>query len=310
MSSGTKKRFRLRLERLQSTSLRCALKEQGLWPLYARLGSIVPDLKDQYSTFKVDSEFLLLKVRGMHAFQMALLSEAIGLMGGDGGPFTIVDIGDSAGTHLQYLRELHKDRQFRCLSVNLDAEAVQRIRAKGLEAVQSCAEEVATLGINADMFVSFEMLEHLANPVQFLKDLSYQTTCRALVITVPYVAESRVGLHKIRNNVEETYGPENTHIFELSPSDWTLLFLHAGWRIKEARLYRQYPRGGMLRSLKPIWRMFDFEGFWGAILEREHTWSDRYQGDCPETPGPAPGATPAASAPGHSPQSPVPLRSG
>jgi hypothetical protein len=32
----------------------------------------------------------------------------------------------------------------------------------------------------------------------------------------------------------------------------------------------------VLRLMKVVWRKVDFEGFWGAVLTREHTWSDLY----------------------------------
>jgi 2-polyprenyl-3-methyl-5-hydroxy-6-metoxy-1,4-benzoquinol methylase len=253
-----------------------ALREQGLWELYDHLGRIVPDLKKQYTSFDIDSEYLLLNVRGMHTFQIALVNEALQSIGGLDKPTVLIDIGDSAGTHIRYLQELHKDRELRCLSVNVDKEAVRRIRESGLEAVQSRAEDLHSLGVKAGIFISFEMLEHLPNPIQFLKNLSYHTSCQALIITVPYVLRSRIGLYQIRKNLRKAHNPENTHIFELCPDDWRLLFRHAGWAIKSERVYLQYPRHSVLRLMKVVWRKVDFEGFWGAVLTREHTWSDLY----------------------------------
>lgn len=276
MPIAAKKQLRSGLEYLQSVSLRIALKEQGLWNLYDQLGRIVPDLKKQYTSFDVDSEYLLLNVRGMHAFQIALVNEAIRSIAGSDEPAVLVDIGDSAGTHIRYLQELHKNRELRCLSVNVDKEAVRRIREKGLEAVLARAEDLPSLGVTAGIFISFEMLEHLPNPIQFLKNLSYNTSCQTLVVTVPYVLQSRIGLHQIRKNMRKPHNPENTHIFELCPDDWRLLFRHAGWAIRSEKVYLQYPRYGTFRLMKVVWRRLDFEGFWGAILTREHTWSDLY----------------------------------
>lgn len=269
-----KKQLRIGLEYLQSMSLRMALREQGLWELYDQLGWIAPDLKKQYTSFDIDSEYLLLNVRGMHAFQIALVNDAILSIDSADEPTVLVDIGDSAGTHIRYLHELHKDKDLKCLSVNVDKEAVQRIREKGLEAVQAWAEDLPSLGVKAGIFISFEMLEHLPNPIQFLRNLSYHTSCQALVITVPYLVQSRIGLHQIRNDIRKHHNPENTHIFELCPADWRLLFMHAGWAVKRERLYLQYPRRSMFRLMKTVWRTVDFEGFWGAILTRDHSWSD------------------------------------
>jgi 2-polyprenyl-3-methyl-5-hydroxy-6-metoxy-1,4-benzoquinol methylase len=155
---------------------------------------------------------------------------------------------------------------------------VRKVRDKGLEAILARAEDVALQGLNADIFVSFEMLEHLPNPIQFLKALSEKTTCKAFVVTVPYVAQSRVGLHHIRQGRSDQCTPENTHIFELCPADWRLLFSHAGWSVKKEMRYLQYPRFHALRVTKTLWERLDFEGFWGAILQRDHAWNERYVG--------------------------------
>lgn len=259
---------------MQCVSLKRALIEQKLWDLCTQLQGIVPDIKHQYSSFEVDSEFLTLSVRGIHAFQIELVNRALELIVDSTSVVTVVDVGDSAGTHMQYLRQLHKDKSLKCIGVNVDEQAVRRIREKGLNALSARAEDLVAHGIKADVFTTFEVLEHLPNPIQFLKGLSYHTECRALVLTVPYVAQSRVGFHHIRRELRQPCNPENTHILELSPGDWRLLFMHAGWAVKQERLYLQYPRYDLFRLMRMIWRRVDFEGFWGAILVRDHTWSD------------------------------------
>lgn len=144
-------------------SVEIAIKEQGLKELFLRLEKIVPDITNQYTSFKVDTSFLKTKVRGVHAFQISLVCEALKDIENP----AIVDIGDSAGTHLQYILGLHSDKNIRCISVNLDATAVNRIRKKGFEAVCSSAEDLKNYNINADIFLCFETLEHLMNPCFF-----------------------------------------------------------------------------------------------------------------------------------------------
>jgi len=266
---------------LSIKSIRAAVREQKLLPIYNQLTEIVPDITHQYSSFDLDSEYLITKVRAQHSFQISLINEAlqpINSVLGDTGTTTIVDIGDSAGTHTQYLKGLHKNRNLRCLSVNMDSEAVKRIKEKGLEAICARAEDLASLSVDADIFLSFEMLEHLMNPCGFLRSLS-ETNCKTFVVTVPYVACSRVGLHHIRQNQKRSVNPENTHIFELSPEDWRLIFKHSGWAIQADRVYLQYPRKSLLRFLlKRYWKWCDFEGFYGAILKPDKSWSDLYDG--------------------------------
>ena len=265
-------------ENIGLKSIQRALAEQKLLSLYNQLSEIVPDIVHQYSSFNVNNEYLATKVRGMHAFQIDLVKEALKMIK-DKANITIVDIGDSSGTHIQYIKNLYQDRKLRCLSLNLDNEAVKRIKGKGLEVICARAEDLTTLGINADVFLSFEMLEHLMNPNLFLQNLSEKTNCKVFVITVPYLVQSRVGLHHIRQNQKKVVNPENTHIFELSPSDWKLVFRHSGWKVEAERIYLQYPRRSLFTPLlKNYWRSRDFEGFYGAILSRDKSLSELYNG--------------------------------
>lgn len=273
---SVKRRLRHAVEWAQTRSIRAALKEQKLVESMDRLERIAPDLSSQYTEASIDSDYLTLAVRALHAFQMSLADDALALL--DDGETTVVDIGDSAGTHLRYLSELHPELSLRCLSVNVDPVAVARIRAIGREAIEARAEDLTDHGVDADLFLSYETLEHLEDPIRALRDLSYRTTCQAFVVTVPYVRTSRVGLYQIRAGDRVRRTPEATHIFELSPEDWRLLFRHTGWEPVRERLYLQYPRRGGWRLSKPLWShtstFGSHEGFWGAILRRDHSWSD------------------------------------
>lgn len=254
-------------------SLTGAAREQNLYALAQKLTTIVPDIGDQYSTFKVDAYFSNEKLRYQHAFQISLVERVIGEFSEP----TIVDIGDSAGTHIRYLAGLHPDVVMRCLSVNLDPKAVEKIKAKGLEAIHARAEELDRYNIAADIFMCFETVEHLLSPSEFFHALSSKTNAKYLVITVPYVAQSRVGLHHIRHGRREGIGAETTHIFELSPEDLTLLVQHSGWRVAYEQIYLQYPKHGLMYITKPWWKRFDFEGFYGMILVRDDSWSSLYK---------------------------------
>lgn len=261
-------------------SIRAAVREQNLLPIYRQLTEKVSDITHQYTSFDINTEYLETKVRAQHSFQIALANEALqSIVSSPEDGLTIVDIGDSAGTHIQYIKGLHQDRNLRCLSVTIDSEAVRRIKEKGMEAICASAEDLPSLSIDADMFLSFQMLEHLMNPCEFLQRLSEATNCQAFVITVPYRAHSRVGLYHIRYDQKRNVNPESTHIFELSPEDWRLIFRHSGWAIQADRVYLQYPKRSMFRYFwKRFWRHYDFEGFYGAILKPDKSWSHLYSG--------------------------------
>ena len=149
-----------------------------------------------------------------------------------------------------------------------------------MEAILCKAEDLFEKhNIKADLFLSYEMIEHLYDPVGFLESMSKSVEESYFVLTVPYVVQSRVGLHHIRHQQNREVYPENTHIFELSPADWKLIFNHSGWEIVEELIYRQYPLRSYLRIMKPFWKKYDFEGFYGVILKRNSKWSNCYKGN-------------------------------
>ncbi|MBL0348769.1 MAG: methyltransferase domain-containing protein [Elusimicrobia bacterium] len=267
-------------ERVLRGCLRLAQREQGLSDLVRRLREIVPDIAGQESSEERRfNPYWELKRRGLQAFQCREMLAAVESLGA-GSPrgITVVDIGDSAGTHLLYLKALlGPDRPVETVSVNLDPRAIAKIRARGLKALLCRAEDLR-LENPVDLFVSFEMLEHLHNPALFLRRLACRDDASRLLLTVPYRRQSQVGLHHVRRNEAKTVHAEEEHIFELSPRDWTLLFKHAGWRAVRSSTYVQYPRrwNPFWPLLAWWWNRRDFEGFWSVQLERDRSLSDGY----------------------------------
>ena len=272
--------------KLLEYSLNSASKEQGINKLKADLKKIIPDLNGQYTSFKIDSGYLINKVRSQHAFQVSLAQNAISLLDDKEikNP-TLVDIGDSSGVHLLYLNALSKGDGLRTISVNLDPVAIEKIKKKGFKAIQSRAETLhchPDFTGKSDIFLSYEMVEHLFDPVSFLHKMATKNECNYFVITVPYLHQSRVGLHQVRHlnkGEDRAFNAETTHIFELSPNDWDLIFRFSGWRIVKSVRYTQYPKSKInpLSLLRYIWRKLDFDGFYGVILEKDDSISKRYQ---------------------------------
>jgi hypothetical protein len=263
-------------------SLDSACKEQNLLEMRSKLAQIVPDLIDQYTSVKVGGDYLINKVRSLHSFQISLAQDAISLLDGEKRQnLTIVDIGDSSGTHLQYLKSLLGGINIRTLSVNLDPVAVKKIREKGFEVIESRAEllhEHPEFNGNVNIYLSFEMIEHLFDPVSFLHAMSTKSVCDYFVVTIPYLQRSRVGLHHIRRpDDEKPFNAETTHIFELSPDDWNLLFRFSGWKIIKSARFTQYPKKNPITLLRYVWRWFDFDGFYGVILQKDDSISKQYQ---------------------------------
>lgn len=267
------------IQGLSKWSIKLALTENGLNKLVEKLRKIAPDISDQESSVKdTFNDYWEFKRRCLQAFQCSEMIKALNHQ--PSAKLTVVDIGDSAGTHMLYLKELTKDRfDIDTISVNLDPRAIEKIKARRLKAILCRAEDLDLGQKQIDLFTSFQMIEHLHNPVIFFRRLAKRAKCNRIVITVPYLKNSRVGLHHIRNRSDKMISAEEEHIFELSPEDWTLLLLHSGWKIICSKIYYQYPQNWPFISqfLAIFWRLTDFEGFWGAILEKDSTFSDCYQ---------------------------------
>lgn len=265
------------VDRFCAWSVGAAAYENGLDGMMRRLREIVPDMSAQESRAYVDSPFMEIKRRSLQATQCQLMLDTLHGMPAA----TIVDIGDSAGTHMLYMKALVAGvTKLETLSVNLDERAIAKIKARGLPAILCRAEDVVGRGIvdNVTLMTSFEMVEHLHDPVLFFWRLAQKSQCTKMIVSVPWLRCSRVGMHHIRHDFADPQYAEDVHVFELSPDDWTLLMLHAGWRVVESRIHYQYPRWPVLGWLLALfWRHYDYEGFWCAVLERDLSRSDQYQ---------------------------------
>ncbi len=263
----------------RKTCILKAAEEQGLIDLMKKIETIVDDndIVKQYTNISAENfshPYWKTKLRAQHSFQISLVLKAIEFLNRHNEIITIVDIGDSAGTHILYLKNLLKN--IRSLSVNLDANAVEKIKNRGLEAICCRAEELDKYNIKPDIFMTFQTLEHILSPIHFLKLMSDKTECRYFIITVPYQLMSRMGLHYIRTNNLKKIHAENLHIFELSPEDWKLIFKFCGWQIVFEKIYYQYPKKGLYKYTSAAWRANDFEGFYGVILEKNETYKKLY----------------------------------
>jgi hypothetical protein len=263
-------------------SLKKAQKQQHLGVIVEQIRNIVPDISDQESRINPRfDQFWELKRRNIHGFQCKLMLDA--LKSHEAGQFMVVDIGDSSGSHMLYLHEMTRSRfDIETLSVNLDHRAIIKIKNRGLKALLKRAEDIQPEDVGGkpiELVTSFQMVEHLHNPAIFFRRLAREMNCNRLLITVPYVKESRVGLHHVRKGLSRKVYAEDEHIFELSPKDWRLLLLHSGWQVASSSIYFQYPRGipVLSRFLRNYWKQIDFEGFWGAILNKDETFSSLYQ---------------------------------
>ena len=266
---------------ISARSLRAAIREQGLAPICERLRELRPDLRDQYTGTFDDTEYERyweIKMRGLHAWQVRCVLEALDRIGGEG--LVLADVGDSSGNHAAYIQALAPPGQVkRVVSVNLDPVAVKQVRAKGGEAILSRAEDLDLEELRPDLFLSFETIEHLTDPVRFLHALATKGAADHLLMTVPYRRRSRFGGAHMRLHDETLPArltAEEVHIYEFSPDDWLLLARFAGFRPMFTRTYLQYPRRSPWRLTAPLWNRLDFEGFFAAFLQKDLSLTVRY----------------------------------
>jgi len=270
-------------QRLSAASIDAAIAEQGLAELAARLRAILPEIADQYTDGFDPVEYRRYwerKMRGLHAFQIGAALDAVSVIGGE--RLVLADIGDSSGNHALYLKALlPAGRLERVISVNLDPVAVDKVRAKGGDAILSRAETLDLEGIRPNLFLSFEMVEHLTDPLRFLHALAEHGAAEYLLFTVPWRRRSRFGGIEMRadpRSLPDRLTPEMVHVLELSPADWRLLAGFAGFSTVWTRVYRQYPVKSPLLATRPLWRALDFEGFVAFFCRRDLTLARRYTG--------------------------------
>jgi SAM-dependent methyltransferase len=268
--------------KILTLSLKSVNQNRNEKELKNKLIKIVPDLTNQYSGFKIDmnNKYQVNKIYNLHTFQINLVLKSLKYLN-TSKLLNIIDIGDSSGTHILYLQNLFNDNAIKInpISVNLDQHAVERIQSKGLKAIHCRAEELHLKeNISADLFLSFETIEHFFDPISFLHNMATKGSAEYFIITVPYVEYSRVGLHHIRNPKYKDKGltAESTHVFELSPEDWDLIFKFSGWEIVYSDKYTQYPKTNPLYFTKYIWKKIDFNGFYGVILKRNLDIANKY----------------------------------
>lgn len=268
---------------LSARSIRAAAREQDLDGLMSRMRETLPDIADQYS-YGIDpaeyDRYWETKLRALHAFQIRSALDAVARFSKQN--LTIVDIGDSSGNHGLYLKALAPENQIgRVISINLDPVAVEKIRKRGGEAHLVRAEELDLSELAPDFLMCFETLEHLTDPLRFLHRLAENPYGEHLLVSVPYRQRSRFGgkvLDRPIASLPAKMTPEELHILELSPADWSRMARLAGYETAFLRIYRQYPRFGVMRFMAPVWRSIDFEGFICLYLKRDLSISQRYTG--------------------------------
>jgi hypothetical protein len=230
-----------------------------------------PDLENHFTSVTLDNEAIL-RVRYLICGEVYFLKKIIE-------EFTrnrktkeckYLDIGDSDGSVRLIMNKIMNEIKIDSLGINLQTEAVNRVKATGLKAECIDAMKMGKLGRKYDIVSLFETMEHLPDPIGFL-DSMHDVVGERLVISVPFIRRSRVGMQYLTDKWPKDKLPniENTHIFELSPEDWIKIFRHTGWKVEDQWKLLQFPRRGILKYImRYAWIKISFEGFWFVSLSK------------------------------------------
>ncbi len=238
---------------------------------------VIPGFGEHFND-AVLTEEAELRVRLLICAEANFVEKVAGALFVGGKKWNYLDIGDSDGTTRLLLKEA-LGKGFDSLGVNLQKKAVDKIKSKGLDAECVDAMSMGRSGRKFNLVSLFETLEHLPDPVGFLKSIQNVVGDR-LIISVPLIRGSRVGLRYLDKDWPADKIPtiENVHIFELSPADWKRIFLHSGWGVDKEWELRQYPSRGVLKHIMQFaWRRISFEGFWFVSLKKDSCFVDRFR---------------------------------
>lgn len=137
----------------------------------------------------------------------------------------MLEVGAGFGTFCQ---EVIRRRLFdRVIAVELTPDLAERCRRRGIEVIESPIEEVAPEVVKADVLASFETIEHLFNPYQFL------TACRqrinpggVLVLSCP----NMLGFDTMTlGPLSKSVGGEHLNLF--NPRSMARLLSRAGFEV-------------------------------------------------------------------------------
>lgn len=236
-----------------------------------------PSFKDHFS-LPVDDAEAEARIRFLVAAECSFIEEEITSILASRQICSYADIGDSDGSVRVVLEDIFGKTRLETVGINLQPSVVERMKKKGLNAICEDAIAVGNLGTRYNVVSLFETMEHLPDPIGFLQKIGSVVEDR-LVLSVPYIRNSRVGLYYQENNWTKDLPVtiETVHIFELSPNDWKKIFLHSGWRVERETIFKQFPASGPLKWILSLyWRYTSFEGFYFVSLVKDTTHSSRY----------------------------------
>lgn len=181
-----------------------------------------PELREWYDAFtdddalrheepQIQEEQLRRVLRFFHAWRVAVVRERLG---GDLATSRFLDVGDTDGLMLKHLGKTG-------IGLNLAADAVERIRANGIEAKLGDAHGLPFEDASFEAVLCYETLEHVEAPHQLLMELA--RVCKPggrVFVSIPWVP--RTFIHPRDRSTPRGHA----HIFELARDDFAAVVTH------------------------------------------------------------------------------------
>jgi SAM-dependent methyltransferase len=186
-----------------------------------------PELRRWYDAFSdeaartheqppIEAEHVRRVLRLFHAWRVHVVRERMGDRLPDA---RCLDVGDTDGLMLSHLGKAGT-------GLNLAPDAVERIRANGVEAVLGDAHGLPFEDASFDCVLCFETLEHVENPHQLLTELA--RVCRPggrLFVSIPWVP------HTLIHARDPSLPRGHAHVFELARDDFAAVVSHTPFTI-------------------------------------------------------------------------------
>ena len=198
-----------RIERLIGDLVERRLDEEpGLREWYEAFGD---DAAREHEHPPIEAAHIRRILRLFHAWRVDAVRSR---MGSELDGARVLDVGDTDGLMLKHLGKGGT-------GFNLAPDAVERIRANGVEAVLGDAHGLPFADGEFDCVLCFETLEHVESPHQLLTELARVTRPGGRVfVSIPWVPATRV--HP--RDPELPRG--HAHVFEFSRDDFAAVVTH------------------------------------------------------------------------------------
>ena len=125
--------------------------------------------------------------------------------------------------------------------MNVQYDILNRLQSQGIEARKSTGKSIPVADNESDLSVCFETLEHVPDPISFLRELERITKNNSRVLlSIPWVRETNI-LSKFHGGAFIDRDEADNHIFEFSPEDFLKIISYTGFSVvRYEKLHNYY----------------------------------------------------------------------